>query len=151
MIQTAALPFFMLAIWATRRWREEGGRPFAVVALASIAMTTVSHHVTAFALIATLALLGLTELVVDRPRRWSALTMPAVALGVVAAWILLVARDVIGYLEEPVDQVITTVSALATGATPASSESAPVSAAQLVLQGTECRVVVRIVAGPGQW
>ncbi len=134
--QTAALPFFMLAIWATRRWREEGGRPFVVVAVASIAITTVSHHVTAFALIATLLLLGVTELVVDRPRRFSALAMPGVAFGVVTAWILLVARDVIGYLEEPVNQVITTVSSLATGATDPSSASAPVSVAQLALQGT---------------
>ena len=70
-------------------------------------MTTVSHHVTAFALIATLLLLGVTELVTDRPRRWSALAMPAIALVVVAAWILLVARDVLGYLEAPVDQVMT--------------------------------------------
>ncbi len=134
--QTAALPFFMLAIWATRRWREEGGRPFVVVAVASIAMTAVSHHVTAFALIATLLLLGVTELVTDRPRRWSALAMPAVASGVVAAWILLVAQDVIGYLEEPVDQVITTVSALVDGTTTPAGASAPVSIAQLVLQGT---------------
>jgi hypothetical protein len=107
-----------------------------VVAVASIAITTVSHHVTAFALIATLLLLGVTELVVDRPRRFSALAMPGVAFGVVTAWILLVARDVIGYLEEPVNQVITTVSSLATGATDPSSASAPVSVAQLALQGT---------------
>src|SRR6185312_11605470 len=104
--QTAALPFFMLAVWANRRWREEGGKPFLVVAVGSIAMTAVSHHVTAFALTATLALLGLTELITDRrglPRRarrdasenrgrtrWSALAMPATALAIVAAWILLV-------------------------------------------------------------
>ena len=132
--QTAALPFFMLAVWATRRWREEGGKPFVVVALASIVMTTVSHHVSAFVLIAMLFLLAVTELVTDRPRRWSALAMPGAALVVVAGWILLVARDVIRYLRAPVDQVMDTVSLLMTDRTDASSVSAPVSAWQLLLQ-----------------
>jgi hypothetical protein len=134
--QTAALPFFMLAIWATRRWREEGGRPFVIVAVASIAMTSVSHHVTAFALIATLLLLGVTELFTDKPRRWSALTMPFVALVVVAAWILLVARDVLDYLEEPITQVMGTVSMLMSDRADPSSVSAPVSIGQLGLQAT---------------
>jgi hypothetical protein len=134
--QTAALPFFMLAVWATRRWREEGGRPFVLVAIGSVAMTTVSHHVTAFALIATLLLLGVTELVTDKPRRWSALAMPFIALAVVAAWILLVARDVLRYLEEPVGQVMSTVSMLMTDRADPSSVSAPVSIGQLALQAT---------------
>ncbi|HEU4349886.1 MAG TPA: hypothetical protein VFR35_19085, partial [Actinoplanes sp.] len=133
--QTAALPFFMLAVWAHRRWRAEGGKPFLVVAAGSSAITAVSHHVTAFTLVATLFLLGITELVTDRPRRWPALTVPAIALGATAAWILLVARDVLGYLREPVNQVMTTVSMLLTGRTDASAASAPVSTAQLVLQG----------------
>lgn len=134
--QTAALPFFMLTVWATRRWREEGGRPFVMVAVASIAMTAVSHHVTAFALVATLLLLGVTELFTDRPRRWSALAMPFVALLIVSAWILLVARDVLAYLEEPVNQVMNTVSMLMTDRTDPSSVSAPVSIGQLALQAT---------------
>jgi hypothetical protein len=149
--QTAALLFFMLAVWANRRWREEGGKPFLVVAVGSIAMTVVSHHVTAFALIATLTLLGVTELITDRQRlprrlrrtapedrgrrRWSALAMPATALAVVAAWILLVARDVLDYLEEPVDRVTDTLTALLGGTTTASAASAPVSTVQLALQG----------------
>ncbi|HET6529192.1 MAG TPA: hypothetical protein VFH03_01045 [Actinoplanes sp.] len=137
--QTAALPFFMLAVWANRRWRTDGGTPFLVVAAGSIAMTTVSHHVTAFALIATLFLLGITELVTDRlssrRRRWSALAVPVASLVIVAAWILLVARDVLGYLEEPVNQVIATVTALLDGTTTASAASAPVSTIQLALQG----------------
>jgi hypothetical protein len=164
--QTAALPFFMLAIWANRRWREEGGKLFVVVAAGAIAMTTVSHHVTAFALIATLFLLGVTELITDRPglprrlrrtapegrgrRRWSALAMPAASLGIVAAWILLVARDVIGYLEEPVNQVISTVSALAGGTATASTASAPVSVVQLVLQGAGLLGLLVLFAAVGR-
>ena len=134
--QTAALPFFMLTIWATRRWRAEGGKPFQVIAIGSMAMTTVSHHVTAFALVATLLLLGVTELFTERPRRWSALAMPLIALGVVTAWILLVARDVISYLEEPVQQVATTIDTLMGGTSDASTAAPAAPIYQLILQGS---------------
>jgi hypothetical protein len=132
--QTAALPFFMLAVWAGRRWRAEGGKPFMVAFAGSVVMTTVSHHVTAFALNATLALLAGVELALERPRRWSALWPPAIALGVVAFWILVVATDVTSYLQDPVHQVIDTVRTLVTGQESASEASAPVSMVQLVLQ-----------------
>ncbi|MFI5493748.1 hypothetical protein [Actinoplanes sp. NPDC051859] len=134
--QTAALPFFMLAIWATRRWREEGGRTFLAVAVGSAALTTVSHHITAFALVLTLLLLATAELIVQRPRRWSALITPAVAALVVAVWMLTVARDVLGYLEAPIDQVGQTISNLLSGRKEASSTTAAVSIGQLVVQGT---------------
>jgi hypothetical protein len=133
--QTAALPFFMLAIWAVRRWRAEGGRVFVALAVAAMVLTTVSHHVTALALVATLLLLAVAELVVGRPRRWSALAMPGTATLVVAAWILLVATDVLGYLEAPVDQVARTVSQLFAAEGDAASATAPVSLGQLVIQG----------------
>lgn len=133
--QTAALPFFMLTIWATRRWREGGGWPFAFLAVAAIGLTTVSHHVTALALIATLLLLALAELATERPRRWAALIMPGAALVVVAAWILLVARDVIGYLEAPIDQVMDTLSMLVSDRASAASTTAAVSIGQLAVQG----------------
>ena len=133
--QTAALPFFMLAVWAVRRWRAEGGKPFLVVFTGSVVMTTVSHHVTAFALIATLGLLALAELVLDRPRRAGALWPPLIALGVVAFWILVVATDVTGYLQDPVHQVIETVRTLLSGEESAGEVSAPVSVTQLVVQG----------------
>ena len=133
--QTAALPFFMLTIWATRRWLAGSGWPFALLAIVSICVTTVSHHVTAFALVATLFLLAVTELAVGRPRRWIVLLIPTISLAVLAAWILLVARDVIAYLEEPINQVADTVSQLIAGTQTASSASAAVSVGQLVVQG----------------
>jgi hypothetical protein len=133
--QTAALPFFMLTIWAVRRWRAEGGRVFAALAVVATGLTTVSHHVTALALVATLLLLAAAELVLDRPRRWSALIMPGTAAVVVAAWILLVATDVLGYLEDPVDQVVRTVSQLFSGGGDPASTTAPVSIGQLAVQG----------------
>ncbi|MEV4640916.1 hypothetical protein AB0J80_26610 [Actinoplanes sp. NPDC049548] len=134
--QTAALPFFMLTIWATRRWRAEGGWPFVTLAVCAAALTTVSHHVTAFALVITLLLLAVVELAVQRPRQWKALVMPAVALVVVAVWMLTVARDVLGYLEAPVEQVGQTISNLINGRSEASSTTAAVSVGQLVVQGS---------------
>lgn len=132
--QTAALPFFLLAVWATRRWRTEGGWPFAAIAGLSVAVTTVSHHVTAFALVATLLLLGGTELAIGRPRRWSALVMPVIAAAVVAAWIGLVATDVIGYLQAPIDRIGQSLSQLVTGG--ASGAATPgIAIGQLALQG----------------
>jgi hypothetical protein len=133
--QTAALPFFMLTVWAVRRWRVEGGATFVVPAVAAMALTTVTHHVTALALVATLLVFAVAELVLDRPRRWSALAMPAVAAVVVTAWILLVATDVPGYLAEPVDRVRRTVSQLLPGGNEPASTTAPVSIGQLAVQG----------------
>jgi hypothetical protein len=132
--QTAALPFFVLAIWATRRWRHGGGPPFAGLAVLSIAVTTVSHHVTAFALVVTMLLMGGTELAVERPRRWSALQMPAGAAAIVAGWILVVATDVIGYLQAPADRIGQSLSQVVTGG--ASEAATPgIAVGQLTLQG----------------
>jgi hypothetical protein len=132
--QTAALPFFMLAIWATRRWRQEGGRPFAFLAVVAVCMTTVSHHVTAFALVITLLMFGITELYTEKPRRWSALIMPGVAAAIVAAWILFVATDVIGYLAAPIEQIGETLSQMVTGGS-SSSATPSIAVGQLAVQG----------------
>jgi len=133
--QTAALPFFMLTIWSMRRWLAGSGWPFALLAVVGICVTTVSHHVTAFALVATLFLLAVTELVVSRPRRWKVLLMPAIGLVVLAAWILLVARDVLSYLEAPIGQVLDTVSVLIQGGQTSASTTAAISVIQLAVQG----------------
>jgi hypothetical protein len=60
--------------------------------------------------------------------------MPAVAAVVVAAWILFVATDVIGYLSAPIVQIGETLSQLVTGAS--SSSAAPsLAIGQLAVQG----------------
>jgi hypothetical protein len=123
--QTAALPFLMLTVWAYRRWRAGDGWRWAALGLVATLVTTVSHHVTAFMLIATLGLLAAVEIAVGRPRRWSALAGPAAALAVVALWIGTVAQDVILYLSAPLDRIVETVSNLIadkdTGAAPVAS------------------------------
>jgi hypothetical protein len=133
--QTAALPFLMLAVWATRRWRAGGGPPFAAVAVLAAAVTTVCHHVTAFALVATLTLLAAAELATARPRRWSALAMPGAALAIVVAWIGLAAQDVVGYLAAPVGQVAQTVELMLSDQHRSAPLAASVTLWQVAIQG----------------
>ncbi|GAA4937451.1 hypothetical protein [Actinoplanes utahensis] len=134
---TAALPFFMLTVWAHRRWRTGGANRFLALAAVGITMTTVSHHVTAFALVGTLLLLSLTELALDRPRPWATLTVPALALAVVCCWIGFVAQDVIGYLEAPVQRLAAALHQMFGGAAAAAEAGAakPVPLVQLAVQG----------------
>ncbi len=149
---TAALPFLMLAVWATRRWRAGGGWPFAATALVAMFGATASHHVTAFMMVATLSLLGAVEwLFGGRPRRWAALIMPAAALAIVAAWIGLVAEDVIAYLGAPIDQIGSTIAVLM-GDQPAeaSAAPAPVSLVQLGIQGLGLLVLFALYLGVGR-
>ncbi|MDI6105524.1 hypothetical protein QLQ12_43775 [Actinoplanes sp. NEAU-A12] len=133
---TAALPYFMLTVWAHRRWRTGGGARFLALAALGIAMTTVSHHVTAFALVATLLLLSLTELALERPRPWETLIPPALALAVVCCWIGFVAQDVVAYLEAPLGRLASSLDQMFGGA--AAEEGGPtkpVPLAQLAVQG----------------
>ena len=132
--QTAALPFFMITVWAVRRWRAGGGRPFLAISVVATGLTVVSHHVTAGALVCTLLLLGLTEVVADRSRPWRALIPAAIAAVLVSAWILLVARDVIAYLEAPLDQVMQTASMFVTDHADATTVTPAVSLWELAVQ-----------------
>jgi hypothetical protein len=133
---TAALPYFMLTVWAHRRWRTGGGHKFLTLAVTGIAMTTVSHHVTAFALVATLLLLSLAEVALERPRPWAALIPPAIALAVVCAWIGFVARDVIGYLEAPVQRLAAALNQMFGGGAGGEAGTADaVPLLQLAVQG----------------
>ena len=135
---TAALPFFMLTVWAHRRWRTGGGDRFLALAALGITMTVISHHVTAFALVTTLLLLSLTELALERPRPWATLTVPALALAVVCCWIGFVAQDVIAYLGAPVERLAASLNQLFGGAAASAGEAGaakPVPLAQLAVQG----------------
>ena len=98
--QSLALPFLLLAVWAIRLWRcphtAAGGW---IVLLTAIGVVTVSHHVTSFVMVALLG--GLAAAGLLRPRAEQYLRPVAawlVATAAVLAWVLLVARDVGGYL-----------------------------------------------------
>jgi hypothetical protein len=126
--QTAALPFMMLGIWASRMWQPREWKttlPYAIVALISIVGTTASHHVTAAVLVATLGLIGLCEVLFTRPRRWATLVMAMVAAAIVASWFVFVAPEVFGYLGPPLEGMVSGLSALLGGGP--SGDSAPAS------------------------
>ncbi|MGC9668704.1 hypothetical protein ACNTMW_19375 [Planosporangium sp. 12N6] len=116
--QTAALPFLMLAIWATRGWRrrEPGFVPYAVVGVVSVVIVAVSHHITAMVMVGTLALLAGCDLVFPgrHPRR-STVVLAGTAAAVVAAWILLVATEVLGYLSAPVQSMFAALTQIFAG------------------------------------
>lgn len=105
--ESLALPFLLLTVWALRLLRLPGraaGR--WVVLLIAIGMVTVSHHITSFVMVALLGGLAAAGLCRPRPRReWRPVAVWLVATAAVLAWVLLVARDVIGYLAPTVAQL----------------------------------------------
>ena len=98
--QSLALPFLLLAVWALRLLRLPGhaaGR--WVVLLIAIGMVTVSHHVTSFVMVALLGSLAAAGRCRPRPgRELQPVAAWLIATAAVLAWVLLVARDVFGYL-----------------------------------------------------
>ena len=105
--QSLALPFLLLAVWALRVLRLPGraaGR-WAVL-LISIGVVTVSHHLTSFVMVALLG--SLTAAGLCRPRPGRELRPAAawlVATAAVLAWVLLVARDVVGSARRQRDRI----------------------------------------------
>ncbi len=125
--QTAALPFLLLAVWASRAWRPRDLRtlPFGVLGLVAIAVVTVTHHVTALATVGTLALIAACDLLFGRrPRRWAAAVLALVAAAAVAAWIGFVAREVVDYLGAPVRNLVAAAGKLAGGGSGAAGAGA---------------------------
>ena len=115
--QTAALPFMMLAIWASRLWRprDRANWPAAVLIVFCMVATTASHHVTAGALVGTLALIGVVEVIFARPRRWATLVMAAGAAVIVAIWFVAVAPEVFSYLDAPLRGMVSGLEGLLGG------------------------------------
>ena len=105
--QSLALPFLLLAVWALRLLRLPGqaaGR-WAVMLIA-IGVVTVSHHITSFVMVALLGSFAAAGLGRPRPaRELRPVAAWLVATAAVLAWVLLVARDVVGYLAPAVAQL----------------------------------------------
>jgi hypothetical protein len=99
--ESLALPIAILALAATLRARPPEGvgrRAWLVVALVLTAGVVVTHHMTAYALVVTLLAICLLPLPWSsrRPRRPWAVAAAAIAL--TAGWLVLVARETVGYL-----------------------------------------------------
>jgi hypothetical protein len=105
--ESLALPFLLLTVWALRLLRLPGRAPGRWgILLIAIGMVTVSHHITSFVMVALLG--GLAAAGLCRPRPGRELRPAAtwlVATAAVLAWVLLVAREVAGYLAPTVAQL----------------------------------------------
>ncbi|MGZ4419401.1 MAG: hypothetical protein ACXVRV_14680 [Gaiellaceae bacterium] len=99
--ESLALPIAILALAAALRARPPRGTgrtAWLIVALLLTAGVVVTHHMTSYALVATLLAICLVPLpwLSRRPRRpW---TIAAIAVALTAGWLVLVARETIGYL-----------------------------------------------------
>jgi hypothetical protein len=99
--ESLALPIAVLALAAALRARPPSGlgaRAWLVVALVLTAGVVVTHHMTSYALIATLLAICLLPLPWVRERLHRPWSVALVAIAVTAAWLTLVARETTGYL-----------------------------------------------------
>lgn len=155
--QTIALPFLVMAVWATRTWRlgRRASLPYGIVGIASIAVVTVSHHVTAFVLVGVLSLIALGELCLRRGRRrWSGPVLAGCAATMVGLWIAFPARDVLRYFEQPATGLVESATALVTGSSSQDAPPAPGSPLwQLGVQavGLSCLLVILLRATWTTW
>lgn len=126
--QTAALPFLMVVVWATRAWRrdEPGYLPYALVGGVAVIVVAVSHHVTAVVMVGTLALLVACDRAAPRlfagrglagrpSPRLSVPVLGGVALVVVTAWFTLVAHEIFDYLGAPLQSMTDSLTHLFAG------------------------------------
>ncbi len=115
--QSLALPFLLLVVWALRLLRLPGRAAGSwVVLLIAIGVVTVSHHITSFVMVALLGSLAAAGLGRPRPaRELRPMAAWLVATAAVLAWVLLVAREVVGYLSPALAQLADSVTGLLHG------------------------------------
>jgi hypothetical protein len=100
--ESLALPLALVAIWATLRWSDRGGRAplYATVALGSIAATAVTHHLTSLVLLAFLTVWAVIALVRRSGARSSGPVAAAAAFALLcsAAWLGIAGTFALTYL-----------------------------------------------------
>src|SRR5262245_28755892 len=106
--ESFALPLAIVAIWATRRWSERGGRSAidAVIALSATAATVVTHHLTSAALIAFLLAWALVALGRRRgsERIWPIAVTALWGMAAVGVWLGTAGTLAVTYLSTIVDR-----------------------------------------------
>jgi hypothetical protein len=118
--QTLALPFLaltLLAAWRLTSQRTAGQRAgWLTLAVLAIVATVVTHHVTSYVLVATLAVISLAALI-TRSRRTAAWTAVLALLSAVAAvgWLLFAAPETWAYLQPFADGTLQSFRSLFTG------------------------------------
>jgi hypothetical protein len=107
--QTIAIPFFLLSLLAVVKMVKAEGRNanvWAVVAVATGAVTVVSHHVTSYALVAVLLAFSVAQLFLPRAaRRWRVPAIFVVITAMVIGWDLGVATATWSYIKPILDSL----------------------------------------------
>jgi hypothetical protein len=118
--QTLALPFLGLALLAARRLASEqtpGQRlGWLTAAVLAIGATVVTHHVTTYALVATLLAITLAALLMRswRTAAWSGL-LAVLSAAAAACWVIFAAPETWSYLQPFADGTLQSVRALFAG------------------------------------
>jgi hypothetical protein len=119
--ESLAIPLAFLAIWAVLCWSRHSGRSVlhGGLALAAIAATAVTHHLTSLVLLTFLATWALVSLVRYRGAkpRWPIVVAAAWAVAVNIVWLATVAGPAINYLRLIVLGGVDELLAVLTGAT----------------------------------
>ncbi len=116
--ESLALSLVVLAAFAVSRARPPGGlasRAWSVVALVVIAAVIITHHMSAYAVIAFLWAISLVPLPWRRVRARRPWALASWALVLTVAWLVLVASKTVGYLSPVITNAIAATFKTAAG------------------------------------
>jgi hypothetical protein len=83
-------------------------RPYAVPVLVALSATVITHHVSSYLLTVCLSLIAVFAVLTRSPLRRAAVALPAITLGLAAAWLFLRATTASSYLASGIDARLTT-------------------------------------------
>jgi hypothetical protein len=117
--ESLSLPLLIVVVLAVTRWisapRDEA-RAWSVPIVLATAAVVVTHHLTSYALVVTLAALAIFfHLLRDRTAGANPWPFAAVALGLTVTWLVVVASTTVGYLEPVIDRAFTAAIDTVTG------------------------------------
>ena len=117
--ESLALPLAFVVVWAVVRWHQHGGRSrlHAGIALAGIAATTVTHHLTSLVLVALLVTWAVVALVRKRDAlpRWPIVVSAAWAMAASLVWLVAVGSLALVYLNTIVGAGVAELISILTG------------------------------------
>jgi hypothetical protein len=148
--ETLALAFLGLAVFAA--WRAATNKSIGervnwfILASLSTMATVITHHVTSYALAATLALISLVSLLARSTRTAATIgALAVIAISGVACWIIFVAPDTLTYFRPTVQGFLQGINALESG----TSSHAPSTSAEpfgnQVLEGVSILLVTLLL------
>lgn len=108
--ESLALPLLVVVFFAYAEWRESADRRFwgTVILLLTVAIV-VTHHLTSYALAATLLLIALSYRLLGGARTDTPSRFAVFATGAAAVWLLVVATKTVGYLSPVVTGAVRSI------------------------------------------